>query len=92
MLANHNEIILFDGDHCNDNFKVLGFEEFDYEEYGNGIQLKGLKGIDIFVENNWWNSVRNAKFNLLVLELKKNMPIQNKKIKENRVLWKNWRK
>jgi hypothetical protein len=47
-----NEIILFDGDHCNDNFKVLGFEEFDYEEYGNGIQLKGLKGIDIFVENN----------------------------------------
>lgn len=48
----NNEIILFDGDHCNDNFKVLGFEEFDYEEYGNGIQLKGLKGIDIFVENN----------------------------------------
>lgn len=36
----NNEITPLDGDDYNNNFNVLGFEEFDYEE--NGMQLKGI--------------------------------------------------
>ena len=44
----NDKIIPLDGDSYVNDFNVLGFEEFDYEE--DGMQLKG---IDVLVGNDW---------------------------------------